>query len=118
VTGTVPGGKHDQRLHEQVGGERAERAADQPQRPPLPLLTGARQFPQDDRARPDLDQRVQPETGQRHRPRGHRGDREHGDPSHVPAERDPLQDPAAAQQDPGPVGRGSGERSFQPDRPG
>ena len=94
----VPGRQDQNRLDRQVGGQGQERDADQPERPPLTVLAGPGKLPQDHRARADLDQRIQPEPGQRHGPGRHRRHGQHDDAGHVPAQRDALQDPSAAQQ--------------------
>jgi len=47
---------------------------------------------------PILDQRVQPETSQRHRTGRVRGDRQHNNPDHVPHQGEVLQNKATAQQ--------------------
>jgi hypothetical protein len=80
------GDQHDRRLNEEVDRERDEGGRDHPQRAALSARASARQLPEHDGAGADLDQRVEPEPGQRNRSRPHRGDREHGDTDDVPAE--------------------------------
>jgi hypothetical protein len=58
----------------------------------------AAQFPQHHRAGSDFDQGVQAEAGQRYRPCGDGGHGQDDDAGPVPAEGDPLKDPAAAKK--------------------
>jgi hypothetical protein len=50
-----------------------------------------REFPQNDDARADLDQTVQPEPRERDRPRGHGGKGEYDDTDKVPGQGDALE---------------------------
>jgi hypothetical protein len=94
----VPGSQHHGGLRQQVDGEGSERVPDQPQAVPLALPAGSGQLPDHDRGGADLDQGVEAEAGQRHRPGRDLGDGQHYDPGHVPGQRHVLQREAAAQQ--------------------
>jgi hypothetical protein len=82
----------------QVDRQRGERVADQPQAAALALLAGAGQLPDHHGGRADLDQRIEREPGQRHRPRRDRRDGQHDDPSHIPRQDRVLQRKAPPQQ--------------------
>jgi hypothetical protein len=64
----------------------------------LSIVTGARQFPEHDRARTNLNETVETESRKRNRTRPDRGEREHDDADDVPAERDAFEHNAAAEQ--------------------
>jgi hypothetical protein len=95
----IAGGQDEGGLDEQVDRERGERVPDQAQAAALPFLPCVRQFPDHDGGGADLDERVQAEPGYRDRPGGDRGDGQDDDAGNVPAERQVLQDEAAANQD-------------------
>jgi len=92
------GDEYDGRLHRDVDRERDEGEADQSQRLALAIVTGARQFPEHDRARTNLNEAVETESRKCDRTRPDGGEREHDDADNVPAERDAFEHNAAAEQ--------------------
>ena len=87
-------------LSADVDGEQSERDSDHTERASLAVAVSARQLPDDDERGDDLDQRVEPEAGQRDgmcQDRGREDDRSADD---VPGERDVLEPKPPRDQSP------------------
>lgn len=118
VPGVVAAQQHDGRLDADVRGEDKERDPDQAQGSVLSGVAGVRVLPQHDRARADLHEAAEAEPGERDGPGRHGRHGQDGDPDGVPAERNPLQGHAPAQQPPAGVGPGlAASASGMPGRP-
>ena len=79
-------GENDNRLHNQIDGQRDEGSGDQLEGAALPSEPRTRQLPEHDRAGTDLDHRVQAKPRQGHRARAQRGRRDDHNTNHVPPE--------------------------------
>jgi hypothetical protein len=80
--------QHHRALHRQIASQDQEGTTDHAQCGLLALPVCSRQLPDHHRAGGDLDQRVQAEPRQRHRPSRRRGDCQDGHPDHVPGQGD------------------------------
>ena len=98
-----PDDEDDRALDAQVDGQADEGEPDHPHRPALPFFAYVRQFPQDDGGCANLNQAVQPESGECNGSGLHRGKRQHEHTHDVPAERRRLQ-PATPAEEPGVTG--------------
>ena len=84
-------GQHDGRLDGEVEREGDERGADEAQGAVPAVGIDAGELPHHHHRGEDLDEGVEPETDEGHRPSRACGDGEDDDPGHVPDQRRPLQ---------------------------
>jgi hypothetical protein len=82
--------EHDRALDGEVDSKEEEGESDQAQADSLPVFVGARQLPDDYRARPDLDERIEAEPRKGDRPSRDGSDGQDDDSDHVPTKGDPL----------------------------